>query len=148
MTRTKRLQPVQAVVASNEKRAAQSLAAYERRVIEAETKLSELTRYRGEYEQQYTQRAGGGIGVMELRDYQAFLARLSEAMRQQQSVVQRVRAERDAERLRWQDAARRVKAIDHVVTQWHNEEQRSADRRDQRETDERGQRQVKPDFSS
>ena len=146
MTRTKRLQPVQDVVENAEKRLAQSLAAHERRLNEAETKLVELTRYRGEYEQQYTQRAGSGIGVTELRDYQAFLARLSEAMRQQQSVVHRVRAERDAERLRWQDAARRVKAIDHVVTQWQDEERRIADRRDQLETDERGQRRPKSDF--
>jgi len=146
MTRTKRLQPVQDVVENAEKRLAQSLAAHERRLNEAENKLSELTRYRGEYEQQYTQRVGSGIGVLELRDYQAFLARLSEAMRQQLAVVQRVRAERDAERLRWQDAAKRVKAIDHVVTQWQTEERRVADRRDQRDTDERGQRRPKSDF--
>jgi flagellar FliJ protein len=146
MTRTQRLQPVQNVVESAEKRLAQSLATHERRVNEAETKLQELTRYRGEYEQQYTQRAGTGIGVTELRDYQAFLGRLNEAMRQQQSVVQRVRADRDVERLRWQDAARRVKAIDHVVTQWQNEERQAEDRRDQRDTDERGQRRLKPDF--
>ena len=146
MTRTKRLQPVQNVVENAEKRLAQSLAAYERRVNEAETKLQELTRYRGEYEQQYTQRAGAGIGVTELRDYQAFLARLSDAMRQQQAVVQRARAERDAERLKWQDAAKRVKAIDHVVTQWQNEERQIADRREQRDTDERAQRRPKSDF--
>ena len=146
MTRTKRLQPVQHVVENAEKRLAQSLAMHERRLNEADNKLAELTRYRGEYEQQYTQRAGSGIGVTELRDYQAFLARLTEAMRQQQAVVQRVRAERDAERVRWQDAARRVKAIDHVVTQWQTEERRVADRRDQRDTDERGQRRPKSDF--
>jgi flagellar FliJ protein len=146
MTRTKRLQPVQNVVESAEKRLAQSLAAFERRVNEAETKLLELTRYRGEYAQQYAQRAGTGIGVMELRDYQAFLARLNEAMRQQHAVVQRVRAERDAERGRWQDAARRVKAIDHVVTQWQGEERRRADRREQHDTDERAQRGPKADF--
>jgi flagellar protein FliJ len=146
MTRTKRLQPVQNVIESAEKRLAQSLAAFERRVNEAESKLQELIRYRGEYEQQLTQRAAGGIGVLELRDYQAFLARLNEAARQQQAVVQRVRAERDAERARWQDAARRVKAIDHVVTQWQSEERRVADRREQHDTDERGQRTLKSDF--
>ena len=140
MTRTQRLKPVQDVVENAEKRLAQSLAVHERRVLEAENKLQELTRYRGEYESQYTQRVGCGIGVLELRDYQAFLARLSDAMRQQQSVVQRVRAERDAERMRWQDAARRVKAIDHVVTTWQVEERKLAERREQSDTDERGQR--------
>lgn len=148
MTRTQRLKPVQDVVASAEKRLAQSLATFERRVSEAEGKLSELTRYRGEYEQQLTQRAATGMGVAELRDYQAFLARLTDAMRQQQSVVQRARADRDAERLRWQDAAKRAKALDHVVTQWQTEERRVADRRDQRDTDERAQRVSKPDFHS
>ena len=146
MTRTKRLQPVQDVAASAEKRLAQSLAAFERRVSEAEGKLQELTRYRGEYEQQFTQRAGSGIGVMALRDYQAFLARLTEAMRQQHTVVQRVRAERDAERLRWQEAARRVKAVEHVFTKWQNEERYQAERREQRETDERAQRKPKVEY--
>lgn len=148
MTRTQRLKPVQDVIESAEKRLAQSLASYERRVSEAESKLSELTRYRGEYEKQLEQRAASGMGVAELRDYQAFLARLTEAMRQQDSVVQRARADRDAERMRWQDAAQRAKALEHVVTQWHTEERRSAERRDQRETDERAQRISKPDFHS
>jgi flagellar protein FliJ len=146
MTRSTRLAPVQDVVENAERRLAQSLAAQERRVAEAENKLQELTRYRGEYEQQFTKRAGSGIGVTELRDYQAFLARLTEAMRQQQSVVHRTRSDCDAERLRWQDAAKRAKALDHVVTQWKDEERRVADRRDQRDTDERAQRTPKNDL--
>jgi len=146
MTRIKRLQPVQDLAESAEKRLAQSLAAFERRVSEAEGKLQELARYRAEYEQQLTQRAEGGMSVMALRDYQAFIARLNEAMRQQQAVVQRVRAERDAERLKWQDAARRVKAIEHVFTKWQNEERYLADRREQRDTDERGQRKPKVEY--
>lgn len=146
MTRTQRLKPVQNVVESAEKRFAQSLAACERRVSEAEGKLDELRRYRVEYERQFADRAACGMGVAELRDYQAFLARLGEALRQQQSVVERARADRDAERLRWQDAARRAKALEHVVTQWQTEERRIADRRDQRDTDERAQRISKPDF--
>lgn len=142
MTRAKRLAPVQTLVDDNERRLAQSLAAFERRVTESEAKLQELERYRGEYEQQFTQRAGKGIGATDLRDYQAFLARLSDAIRQQQALVQRVRAERDAERLRWQEAARKAKALDHVVDQWQAEERRATDRREQRDTDERAQRKV------
>jgi flagellar FliJ protein len=146
MNRSNRLGPVQDVVENAERRLAQSLAAHERRVAEAEGKLQELTRYRGEYGQQFAKRAGTGMGVTELRDYQAFLARLTEAMRQQQSVVDRMRSDCDAERLRWQDAAKRAKALDHVVTQWQNEERRTAERRDQRDTDERAQRTLKSDL--
>ena len=142
MTRAKRLAPVQTLVDDKERRLAQSLAAYERRMTESEAKLQELERYRGEYEQQFTQRAAKGIGVTDLRDYQAFLARLADAIKQQQALVQRARAERDAERLRWQEAARKAKALGHVVEQWQAEEQRASDRREQRDSDERAQRKV------
>src|SRR5690348_13728471 len=100
MTRAKRLEPVQNLVDDKERRLAQSLAAYERKLSEAERKCQELERYRHEYERQFKDTAARGIGVAGLRDYQAFLARLNEAIRQQQSVVVRARAERDAEKLR------------------------------------------------
>jgi flagellar protein FliJ len=144
MTRAKRLQPVQNLVDDQERRLAQSLAALEKKLLDADRKCQELERYRQEYERQFKDTAARGIGVTGLRDYQAFLARLSEAIRQQQSVVTRSRAERDAEMLRWQEVARKAKALDHVVEQWKVEEQRARDRREQIETDERAQRKVKP----
>jgi flagellar protein FliJ len=140
MTRTKRIAPVQTLFDDNERRLAQSLASYERRVRDSETKLSELERYRGEYEKQFTQSAGRGMSVTDLRDYQAFLARLNEAIRQQRTLTQRAQIERDAERERWQEAARRAKALGYVVESWKAEERRALDQRDQRETDERAQR--------
>lgn len=140
MTRAKRLEPVQDIAGAAERRLAQGVVGFERRLQEAETKLLELQRYLAEYEQQFAARAGKGIGVMELRDYQAFLARLGDAIQQQRSLVQRAQSERDAERLRWQDAAKRVKALDHVVDRWQAEERRTLERREQRDTDERAQR--------
>ncbi|HEY8538095.1 MAG TPA: flagellar export protein FliJ [Steroidobacteraceae bacterium] len=138
--RSERLAPVQHVVDNAERRLAQSVASIERRLAEADGKLIELMRYRSEYEQQFAARASGGIGVAELRDYQAFLARLNEAIRQQQAVVYRIRAERDAERARWQAAAQRAEAVGNLVERWQVEERRVADRREQREIDERAQR--------
>lgn len=142
MTRAKRLEPVQNVADEAERRLAQSLAAFERRVSQAETKLSELEHYRAEYEKQFSQRAGRGIGAIDLRDYQAFLARLGEAIRQQRTIAERARIERDAEKQRWQDAARRAKALDHLTEKWQSEERRLADRREQRDSDERAQRKA------
>ena len=142
MNRAKRLQPVQEVVGDTERRLAQSVAGFERRVRESDAKLQELERYRLEYEQQFNQRAGQGMTAPGLRDYQAFLARLNEAVKQQQALLQRASAERDAEQLRWQQAARRAKALDHVVGKWQADERRADDRRDQRDTDERGQRKT------
>lgn len=142
MTRTKRMKPVQNLVDQNERRLAQGLAAGERKVEEAQSKLQELERYRCEYEKQLSQRAGRGIGAMDLRDYQVFLARLADAIHQQQAIVQRARTERDAERLRWQEAAKRSKVLGHVVERWQSEERRMFERREQYESDERAQRKV------
>lgn len=142
MKRARRLEPVQQIVDDAQRRLAMSVAAFEKRVLEGEAKLQELTRYKGEYEQQFSQRAGRGIGVTDLRDYQAFLARLSEAIKQQQALVQRARAEHEAERMKWQEALKRSKALGHVVERWKAEERHMNDRRDQRESDERAQRKV------
>jgi flagellar FliJ protein len=144
MQRAKRLEPVQHLVDDEQRRQAQRVATAERRVAEAQAKLQELQRYRAEYEQQFSQRAGKGIGATDLRDYQAFLARLSEAIRQQQGLLKRAELERDSERLQWQEAAKRAKALGHVVEQWRAEERLVNERRDQRESDERAQRKGSP----
>ncbi len=143
MKRAKRLEPVQHIADDAQRRLALSVAAFERRVLEGQAKLDELARYKGEYEQQFSQRAGLGICATDLRDYQAFLARLSDAIKQQQALVNRARAEHQGERLKWQEALKRAKALDHVVEQWQAEECRAGERRDQRESDERAQTKVK-----
>lgn len=150
MTRAKRLEPVQHIVDEAQKRLAMSVAAFEKRVLEGEAKLAELERYKGEYEQAFAQRAGRGISVTDLRDYQAFLARLAEAIKQQQALVNRARAEHQAERLRWQEALKRSKALGHVVERWQAEERHVTEQREQRESDERAQRKISrpPDHST
>jgi flagellar FliJ protein len=137
MRRADRLQPVQNLADDAERRAALRVAAAERSQREAEAKLSDLENYAADYQRQYTGRVAGGIGVTELRDYQAFLARLNDAIRQQRAIVSRARHDCDAERLRWQDAAKRAKALDHVADKWRDEERRAADKREQNEIDER-----------
>lgn len=142
MKRAKRLEPVQHIVDEAQKRLAMSVATFEKHLLDGEKKLEELVRYKAEYEQGFQQRAAGGIGVMEMRDYQAFLARLAEAIKQQQALVSRARAEHDAERVKWQEALKRSKALGHVVERWQAEERHVNERREQRESDERAQRKT------
>jgi flagellar FliJ protein len=142
MSRVRRIAPVQTVLEQTERRLAEAFAASERRVAEGEAKLEELERYRAEYERAFAERAARGMGATDLRDYQAFLARLKEAIRQQRSVVERARIDRDVEQRRWRQAAQKAKALDHVVEAWRAEERRAGERREQREIDERAQRKV------
>jgi flagellar FliJ protein len=140
MTRSKRMQTVERVVSDAERKRAEALALRERHVKECEDKLSELEAYQKNYAAQFQARAGAGMGAADLRDYQTFMARLGEAVKQQAQLVLKARADRDAELKVWQHAAQRAEAVGGLVERWQKEEQRQADRREQRESDEHGAR--------
>jgi flagellar FliJ protein len=140
MKRSERLGIVKKVVDDFERRKAEALAACERRVVESEKKLSDLEAYRDGYVRDFQLRAKAGINAAAARDYQVFLSRLDEALRQQTQAVIGTRAQRDAELQNWQDAAQRAEAIGQTVKRWQGEERHALERREQIETDERSQR--------
>jgi flagellar FliJ protein len=128
---------VQNVVDDQERRRAEALALSEHRVTESETKLAELQSYLDSYVRGFAIRAESGIDGAMARDYQAFLARLEEALRQQAQMVTRTRAQRDGEMQNWQGAAQRAEAVGQMVKRFQNEEARAVERREQVESDER-----------
>lgn len=140
MKRSQRLQMVQQVAEDTERRRAEVFAASERRVAECEARLVELESYQASYARDFATRAGQGIGSASLRDYQTFLARLGEAVRQQSQLLGRACIERDAERESWRGAAQRAEAMNQMVKRWQADERKVADRQEQNESDERSQR--------
>jgi flagellar FliJ protein len=137
MTRTQRIRPVQRIVDDREREQARAVALARSRLAEAEGKHVELTRYRDDYQRGFQKEAAGGASGLRLRDFRLFLARLDEALRQQEQVVLRARADVDQQTRLWMESQRRAKALGIVVDKWRGEERRAADRQDQRETDER-----------
>jgi flagellar protein FliJ len=140
MKRAQRLKMVQRAVEDLERRRAEQLALAEKKVNECQTRLTELETYQANYCRDFATRASRGIGAAGLRDYQTFLERLSEAVRQQSQTVGSACVERDAERKLWQTAAQRAQAVSRVVKRWQAEDTRTLDRFEQRESDERAQR--------
>jgi flagellar FliJ protein len=140
MKRSERMHTVERVVSDVEKKRAESLATSERRLSEGEAKLTELQNYQKTYAEQFNARAGAGIGAAGLRDYQTFMTRLAEALKQQTQLVNQARVDRDAELKTWQSAAQRSEAVGGLVKRWQSEERREDDRQEQRESDERSQR--------
>ncbi len=140
MKRSERMETVEKVVSDVERKRAESLAACERRVTESETKLTELETYQKTYASQFNTRAGAGIGAAGLRDFQTFMARLADAVKQQIQIVSQAKVDRDAELTTWQHAAQRAEAVGGLVKRWQTEERRADDRREQSESDELAQR--------
>ena len=139
MKKSARMQMVQRVADDNERRRAATLAASERRVTECEAKLAELEGYQAGYASEFARRAGAGIGGAGLREYQAFMSRLGEAVRQQSELLTRARNDRDAQLRQWQSAAQRADIVGKVIEKSRISEQRAVEAREQRESDELAQ---------
>ena len=140
MKRVERLDVVQQMADRNERERAERLAEAERNAIEAEQKLVALERYRNEYEAQLATRGAAGAEVSGVREFQAFLARLGEALVAQRQVLAAARANRDALLSSWREAAQRAQVVQTLAERWLDEARRDEDRRTQRESDELAQR--------
>jgi flagellar FliJ protein len=140
VTRGKRLEPVHGLAVEAERSAAQRLADAERVAAEALERLTQLEHYEREYRTTLQQRVAEGIGATGLRDYQAFLARLGEALTQQRSVLAKAVAGRGAAREQWLASSTRRRAVGKVIEQAVAAERRDAERREQRDLDERALR--------
>jgi flagellar FliJ protein len=142
MKRSERLDVVQQAAARTEQERAQRVGAAERHLTEMQQKLAALEKYRTEYEAGFARRAGGGVDVIGMRDFQTFLARLGEALAQQREIVALARGTLEAERSHWREAAQRAHVVDTLAVRWQGEETRAAHRRDQNESDELSQQRA------
>lgn len=140
MSRADRMAPVQKVFGNAERDRARELGDAQRQLADAEARLNELRTYHGEYLGAFRKRCEDGTSIRALRDFQAFLARLDTALRQQEQLVAQARERAAGSRRSWQGAAQQVKAVDAVVDRWKQAETRAGDRREQKESDERAQR--------
>jgi flagellar FliJ protein len=136
MKRSERLDVVQQAAARTERERAERVGAAERHLAEMQQKLAALEKYRGEYETGFATRAGGGVDVIGMRDFQTFLARLGEALTQQREIVAQARDALEAVRSHWREAAQRQHVVETLAERWQGEETRAANRRDQNESDE------------
>ncbi|MCU0759136.1 MAG: flagellar export protein FliJ [Steroidobacteraceae bacterium] len=136
MKRAQRLDHFRDDLENTEKEQRARLAATEARTRDARARLAELQRYREEYLQGLGRRAAGGMDATALRDYQAFIARIGEAIRQQAQLVSRADLECEFERQRWNETASRCRAVASVVERWKAEERIGLARAEQRDTDE------------
>ena len=143
MSPKQRLQLVQRVTDERKRQQARRLAQTRTRVAECEAKLKELQGYQAAYIREFDQRAAGGIGGAGIREFQAFLAKLAEAVRQQEELLRKASSESDSAQTSWQGAAQRSQIMDKVVEHHTAREIKARDQRDQRESDDRGQRKTK-----
>jgi len=134
------MKPVQRVAETREQAAVQKLGESQRCLDAQRVKLEELCAYRDQYSEDFRSSGGQGLDANRLQDYRVFLARLNEAIRQQESILEQCTCDHEQTRQQWVKTRSHHQAIDKVVERYRSEEQKAQDRHEQKEQDERVQR--------
>lgn len=135
MTRSQRMEPVKQLAEDKADVAAKELADAQRRLDDHSLRLTQLHEFRGQYQQQRADSGANGIDGFRLRDYNAFVGRIDEAVEQQQREIAQLTAEVEQKRRQWTELLGRARAIDKVVGRYADDERRDEERRAQRQAD-------------
>lgn len=140
MSPSKRLNPVQRVTQSREQKAARHMGESHKQLLAEEAKLVQLKQYHEEYLSRFEVAARKGLSSAQLQEYRAFLDKLDRAIGEQERVVATRKLDHSSKKDDWRESHTRTQAIDKVVRRYRQQEQRSADRQEQKESDDRSQR--------
>lgn len=139
MNRSDRMQPIKNLADSRERDAGKVLADARGVLDERERQLEQLRRYREDYQRQNAPGIGA-VDPVRLQNYQAFLARLGDAIQQQERSVAEARAELERHADAWREKRVEAAALGRVVDRLKDGERRVEDRREQHDHDERALR--------
>ena len=134
------MQPVQRVAHGREQEAMNKLGQSQQYLDAQMARLDELRNYREQYARDFAATGEGGLNATRVREFRAFLGRLGEAIRQQEALIDRYRAQHEVNRRQWIESRGHSQAIDKVVDRYREQERREQERREQRELDDRSQR--------
>jgi flagellar FliJ protein len=140
MKPSQRIQPALDLAQEHLRTAALKLADVQTRYAQKMQKLRELESYRDEYSQGLLRKGRDGMHVVQMQDYNRFLDRLNQAIRQQRQHIEGMRSEMEQCAQQWRQEQVRVNALDKVVERKVQAERCEVDRQEQRECNEHAQR--------
>ena len=139
----KRLALLQTLLEREKMRRDEQMAHVRNAVANADTQQQQadgLTGYRSEYCQKWSAQFKQAAQMEILRSYHGFLARLDQAITQQQSVVEHAQRMVEVQRQRLIEREIRVATVERLIKRREAMLAKSADRRDQKNLDEMAQR--------
>lgn len=136
MAKPFRLKALVGLAEDRSEEAARALARLKQVWQLAETKLEQLKGYLEEYRQRLQQQTQSGFSIAQWRDYQAFIAKLENAIKLQTEEVERCRLRWELGQREWQEREREVKAYQTLQTRHEEAERKQEERQDQRLQDE------------
>lgn len=137
------MQPLQALLAQAERERDEAWAQAKHaadRHAGAASQAEELLAYRRDYEQRWNEQFKNGGRMELLHCYRGFMERLTHALEQQQRIVQHAAQQMEQSRTQLCEHELRVASVRKLMERRHREMQRTAERQEQKQTDEFGSR--------
>ncbi len=139
MNRSTRLEPFARLADQRQQGAARSLQASREELARYEARLQELRAYRGEYASRLQKLGKAGSSAENIKRFLHFIGQVDEGIRQLEALIPVAQGRCEQRRDEWLAARSRFRALDEVIVRARSEEDRDRLRREQRESDERGQ---------
>ena len=133
------MKSVRRYTASREDEAARAFEEANQAYRQQQQQLNELRRYREEYQNQMMDMGAGGITAARFNQFRGFLAKLDQAIKQQEQAVAQVGQECERRRQVWLEARAKTQIMDKVVDRALDEEARREERAEQKAVDEMAQ---------
>lgn len=137
MSKAKRFKPIVKIAESREQEAAKNLGVSQQALSEKELRLTELKTYRSEYVESLASAGEQGMSIEQMRNYRSFLDNLDKAISQQELIVNHAEVDVNKVKSTWVDKLTRRKVLDKVVDKYKTQENKLADKTEQRELDDR-----------
>ena len=134
--RSESIQPVLTLAEQAELRAARQMADCQRYYQQALAKRDELLGYHRDYRQRGIEATCGAFHPAQLRDQRAFLQRLQDIIRLQETIVEQQAQRLAKARQQWLRSQQQAGALNRLQTQYHDQERRERQRREQFASDE------------
>ena len=135
--RVRQLQTVLRLAQMAQDRAARELAQKQRQLADARAQADQLEGYRSEYSRQRQEQGERGLDAYSLANYQRFFHNLERAADMQDERTELTAQQLEACRDQWRQRYLRRGAMERVVDQAVQEEDRVVDKAEQREQDDR-----------
>lgn len=132
--RTRKIDKIVALAASEEQRLGQEAGRSRRRLDEQLARLGELNAYRHSYANKSP--SGSSISAAQWQDHQNFLQRLDGAVQAQQQIVSDCEQNLESHRQRWLAKRRRLESLERVLDKYQQQDRAYEDRLEQKALDD------------
>jgi len=140
MVKSKRIEPIVNMAHDSEREAAKALGDALQLLDKSVQQLDQLKGYREEYHQRLTSSGEAGMNAQTMNEFRSFIAKLTQAIQQQEAVVEQAQRHLEAKKQYWFARRGHSKALDTVLDRYLQREQRQERKREQRELDEHSSR--------